>query len=336
MNTLSPICCVAGKSGGHIIPCLQFAAQDYLSQPFTPLLFISTTSALDQKIKTQFPLISDHLSLNLENVPYGKWWRIPSFTLSFFKAFAISFWYLKTHKPTRIISTGGFIGLPVCIAAKVLRIPIDLFELNVIPGKATTLLSRLSTTVFVCFKETQKYFKRPTILTNYPLRFSLADKQLSKQDALHFLELDPTKKTLCILGGSQGSEFLNNLLQQVPTALLQQYNVIHQTGIDHVQICRTFYTSSGIKAVVFAYQANLVPHYQAADFVICRAGAGTLFELLFFEKNSLIIPLETAVTDHQLDNAYAMEKAHPELFSVMRQESFKSDKSSFVQLLKGL
>ncbi len=320
MKTFSPICCVAGKSGGHIIPCLQFAVSQYLSKSSVPLLFISTSSALDQKIKTQFPLINNHLALDLENVPYQKWWRLPLFGFSFIKAFWTSFWYLKKHKPSRIISTGGFITLPVCFAAKLLRIPIDLFELNVIPGKATALVSKFATNLFVCFKEAKNYFPRPSTFTEYPLRFTKADKKFSREKVLHFLGFIPTKKVLLILGGSQGSQFLNRIIQKAPIALLNQYQIIHQTGTAEVEQCTEFYQAHNITAQVFAYQSNLVPYYQIADHVICRAGAGTLFELLFFEKQCTVIPLETFSTDHQVDNAYAMHKAHPNLFRVLRQK----------------
>jgi len=313
-----PICCVAGKSGGHIIPCLQFAKKQYLKQN-TPLLFISTTAALDKKIIAQFPEITDHLELALRNVPYWTWWKLPLFAFSFLEATWKGFWYLKKHKPSCIISTGGFVALPVCIAGKLLGIPISLFELNVIPGKAVGVLTKLATTVFICFKETQSYIKRPCVLTSYPLRFSEQDKKISPAEAKLQIGFSESKKMLLILGGSQGSQFLNNLIQQIPIALLHKYQIVHQTGAEQVTECTNFYAQNNVPAQVFAYQDNLAFYYQAADIIICRAGAGTLFEALFFEKQTIVIPLETKITDHQLDNAYAMGKMRPDLFSVVRQ-----------------
>ena len=342
-----PICCVAGKSGGHIIPCLQFAKKQYLKQNM-PLLFISTTAALDKKIVAQFPEITNHLELALRNVPYGAWWKLPLFAFSFARATWKSFWYLKKHKPSCIISTGGFVALPVCIAGKLLGIPISLFELNVIPGKAVGVLTKLATTVFICFKETQSYIKRPCVLTQYPLRFSETSKAITPAEAklqLGFSEIplrqgfgqlrSPggilAKKMLLILGGSQGSQFLNNLIQQIPITLLQTYLVVHQTGAEQVTECTNFYEKNNVDAQVFAYRDNLALYYQAADLIICRAGAGTLFEALFFEKQTIIIPLETQITDHQLNNAYAMQKMRPDLFSVLRQSDL--NKENFFSIL---
>lgn len=325
---MKSVCCVAGKSGGHIIPCLQFAMTQH---PNTPISFISTNTALDQKIKTQFPIIYDHRALDLVNVPYKRWLQLPFFLFSFLKAIVVSFWYLKKHRPTDVISTGGFIALPVCMAAKLLRIPITLFELNAVPGKATQVVSRFSDTTLVCFKEAQKYFKHKTTVTPYPLRFNAHDKQYAQKEVRQSLGLDATKKTICILGGSQGSEFLNGLIRTIPS--FKDYQIIHQTGSADVIDCQNFYTSHAIQADVFAFKANLAPYYQAADFIICRAGAGTLFEVLFFEKKCLIIPLETSITDHQLDNAQAMHKAYPHLFSVIRQQEITKNPNMFFKAL---
>ncbi len=328
----NPICCVAGISGGHIIPCLQFAKKQYAYSD-TPLLFISTTAALDKKIVAQFPEITDRFELTLRNVPYRGWWKLPLFAFSFIQATWKSFWYLKKHTPSHIVSTGGFVAVPVCIAGKLLGIPISLFELNVIPGKAVKVLTKLATTVFICFKETSTYFKRPCILTSYPLRFSEQDKKITPTEAKLQIGFSETKKALLILGGSQGSQFLNNLIQQIPIPLLQAYFIVHQTGSEQVVECIDFYARNNIDAQVFAYRDNLNFYYQAADIIICRAGAGTLFETLFFEKQTIVIPLETKITDHQLDNAYAMQRTRPDLFSVLRQGELVKDPTPLLKRL---
>lgn len=332
MTPLQPICCVAGKSGGHILPCLHFAKKQFPTS-ITSLVFISTTAALDKKIVSLFPEITNHLELAMENVPYRKWWKLPLFIFSFAKALVKSFWYLRNHQPKCVISTGGFVALPVCIAAKLLRIPIYLFELNVVPGKAVSILAKIATTVFICFNETQAFFKHPCILTPYPLRFSLADTTLTAQEARTQIHFSSTKKTLLILGGSQGSLFLNNLIQRIPIDLLARYQIIHQTGLDHINECTDFYNDHAIPAQVFAYRDNLAVYYQAADLIICRAGAGTLFEALFFKKPSIVIPLETQITDHQLENGYAMQNNYPHLFSVLRQADITAHPTVFFEKL---
>jgi len=324
MNTIQKICCVAGKSGGHILPCLSFAKQHFSSHHLS-LLFISTDATLDKKIAAQFPEINDHLKLPLQNVPYRKWWRLPFFGLSFLWSIGITLRYLKKHRPSHIVSTGGFVSLPVCLAARLLGIPILLFELNVVPGKATLFLAQFATTIFICFKETQSSFKQQCVLNAYPLRFTRDDKQRTPAQARALIGLAENKKTLLILGGSQGSHFLNTLIQKMPLDRLSLYQIIHQTGIEQVAACTDFYASHGISARVFAYRDDLAPYYQAADLLICRAGAGTLFEALFFEKKTIVIPLETYTTDHQIANAQAIHKGRPDLFTVLLQNDLTQD-----------
>ncbi len=340
------LCCVAGKSGGHILPCLQFAKDQYT--PDAQLIFISTTSTLDATVLKPFAL-TDHLALYLPSIPYKAFWRLPIFCVSTLRAFVQSVWYLKTQKPDRIISTGGFIGLPVCLAAWILRIPIDLFELNAVPGKATVALSMFATRIFICFQDAQKAFKKPCLLTNYPIRFrgpSLPSTTLKLRitETLRWTEQDKTpsqhtadinfayssdKKTILILGGSQGSEFLNATVQTLPQTLLSSCAIIHQTGQSSVAACTAFYKARNVTAHVFAYELDLAPYYQMADLIVCRAGAGTLFETMFFRKPCIIIPLETATTDHQLDNAYAIQNMHPELVTVVRQNDIRTNPELF-------
>ena len=327
------ICCVAGTSGGHIIPCLQFAYTHYkISKP--TISFISTSGKLDEKIIQQFPEIYDHLALSLPAVPYKKWWKLPFFFASFLKAIYTSFFYLKKNKPDRIVSTGGIIAVPVICAARLLHIPVDLFELNVIPGKATSFSSNLTTNVFVCFEKTKHYFKKPCTYVSYPIRFTQKDLIFNKNDIFSELTFDPAKKTLLILGGSQGSEFLNVFLQTIPLSLLKTFNIIHQTGNSYLDVCTHFYTQNGISHSVFDYKNNLAPFYHSADLVICRAGAGTLFETLFFKKQCLVIPLETTITDHQLDNAQDFAQRYPEFFTVFRQKDLITNPDLFITALQ--
>ena len=93
----------------------------------------------------------------------------------------------------------------------------------------------------------------------------------------------------------------------------------------HNENLQNFYKTIGINGTVFAYEQNLAPYYQIADLIICRSGAGTLFETLFFKKTCITIPLETTTTDHQLDNAYALQEEYPHLFYVLRQKDLQQD-----------
>ena len=223
------------------------------------------------------------------------------------------------EKPAELVSTGGYIAIPVVLAARLARIPVTLIELNAEPGKATQFLARFAQTLCICFKQTALFFTQKTELIDYPIRFS--DKPACPERTRRTLGIDTTKKVLLILGGSQGSQALNTLcidaLKQSNAS--DQLHIIHQTGTEHIQTMKEWYKQHALSATVFAYHHDLAPYYAIADKIISRAGAGALFELIHFQKQALIIPLETASTYHQLTNAYACAANHPHLIKVVRQ-----------------
>ena len=193
------------------------------------------------------------------------------------------------------------------------------------------MLAPLATNIHVCFDTAQTHFKsKKTVVSPYPLRFG--HFSLSRTSAHEQIGFDQARKTLLILGGSQGSLSLNKIIL---TCLQSQsyfgltLNIIHQTGAqDSTNWSKTYHEMS-IPAIVFDYQHDLSVYYAAADLVIGRAGAGTIFETLFFSKPCILIPLEIKGNDHQLHNAQAIARQHPELFTVIRQ----GELTNFLELL---
>ena len=317
------ICCVAGHSVGHIIPCLPLAQQAN-SDKSTTYLFFSSKKNLDSTILNSYDLDKKHITINLMNIPHKKLWQMPLFIMQFIYECTKSIGIFLKHRPEKIISTGGYISIPVCLAGKLLGIKIELYELNVAPGKAITFLSRFTPHIFICFNKTSKFFKKPTTLIPYPIRFS-GEKNNQNTKNSPFTEYVPSKKTILVLGGSQGSDFLNHQICQLISLYGSDIQIIHQTGHAHLEILTAFYKSLHLNAVVFAYQPDLAPYYHIADLVICRSGAGTLFETIFFKKPYITIPLETSTTDHQVDNAYALHNEYPKLSNVIRQKELEID-----------
>ena len=321
------ICFVAGKSGGHIIPCLTLAQQHRAKYPDANILFFSTNTPLDKKILSGSTIITKHIPLPLSRFTISQVYRYPLVALQALYSLVVSFFYLYQHKPTKLISTGGIVSIPVCCAAFVLRIPIELYELNAVPGKTIKLLSPLSQTILVVFLGAQKHFAHyPCTLTPYPVRYAREDKNIRQDAARSMLNLKQNKKTVLILGGSQGSLFLNNMvrqwLEQNPV-LHDTIQIIHQIGSHDPINWSEWYKKQSINAMVFSYQQDLAYHYIAADLVVCRAGAGTLFEVQFFNKPCIIIPLSAKTTTHQVDNARAMKNQFPNQFYLFLQDTVK-------------
>jgi UDP-N-acetylglucosamine--N-acetylmuramyl-(pentapeptide) pyrophosphoryl-undecaprenol N-acetylglucosamine transferase len=318
------ICFVAGHSGGHILPSLTRAQQLLAEKKVDRILFFSTTAPLDKKIVEGNPVITKLILLSVRGVPYQKKILFPLFVAHLATAFFISLYQLLRNKPSSIISMGGYVSLPVCLAGWLLRIPIELYELNVEPGKAIRFLAPLAHTIWILYPQTSHYLPAHKCqLTDYPVRFSSTTHRISRKEALQALHFSPERKTIFILGGSQGSVFLNTLVREWIVQSPQFHasiQIIHQTGTHDHTDWKSFYAPLGIPAIIFNYHENLAEFYQAADLVVSRAGAGTLAELHFFQKQSLIIPLETATTHHQKYNAQAFAQKNPNLFFVLPQK----------------
>ncbi len=344
------ICFVAGCSGGHIIPCLTLAQQEREKNPDMRVLFFTTNRTLDKKILANTPSVTHHIPLPLASASYGIL-KFPLFIWHLKRSFFTSLCQLQKHRPAYVLTTGSHIAIPVCLAAWVLRIPVKLFEVNALPGKTTKLLAHFTQEIFVCYTQNQQYFPaQKCIFSRYPVKFTEHEKQLSREQALRIIAqfhdttplptpLTPDQKTILVLGGSQGSLFLNQLTKKIlelDIPLRKYVQIIHQTGDLDTTNWQEFYAQHGIPALVFAYRNQMAPYYAAADLILCRAGAGTLAELIFFGKKSIVIPLETQATDHQLDNAQAAAEKHPELICVMRQNELETDTQKLVSTITRL
>ena len=279
---------VGGKSGGHILPCVARAQEMLAQTPTAKILFFTSTSSLDATILEKYSFINTIVSLPIHSFNLKKWSRMPLYCAQFVYSFLKSLFILHRYKPCMLISMGGLISLPVCLAGKLLGIPITLQELNVVPGKAVKTLAPLAKNILVCFDETRTYFApRPTHKSDYPVRFAPTLRNLTTIQAREHLGLHSDIPTLMIVGGSQGSLFLNNLVKQwiVTKPHMESLQIIHQLGNQELKEWQAFYTAHNILAHVFSFHHEIEYYYAAANVIICRSGAGTLFEILFFNKN---------------------------------------------------
>lgn len=326
------IALVAARSGGHILPGLTLARSIHQENPSRPLLFFFSKNKLDEHIASQSSLNATHIFVKLENIPYKNPLKLIVFFWHAVTAFFRALVLLRKHAIGKVISMGGYLSIPICLAAWVLRIPIELYELNVTPGKAISFLSLFAQRIHVCFKETAHYLPSKKLeLAPYPLKYEQRDKMSSSQ-AKELIGLSPHKKTILICGGSQGSVSINQLIKQwieLNSHVHSSIQIIHQTGSYDKTNWDLFYQLYRIKAVCFAYHQDMHDYYNAADVVVSRAGAGSLFEIAFFEKPCVVIPLETRATDHQKYNAYAMAHQYPHLFTVVHENHIKKNNTLF-------
>ncbi len=318
---------VASKSGGHLLPCVTNAQEIARTNNHEVALYlISTGSPLEKKIMDAHPEIQHVVPNQLPAFPGYAVWLWPSFIWHFAKYTYHTYHFLSQHPITKVISYGGLNSIPVCLCAKALKIPFELHELNVQPGLAIKFLSHFTDTIFTCFAHTAQFFTNHTcVLEKYPIRFT---DPISKNKTLYEkYTLNPAKKVILILGGSQGSTSLNELCCRT----LCEYNladiqVIHQCGNYNTQELIKKYRQAGITAFVTQFCHTMQDLYTLADCIICRSGAGTLFECIHFNRPCITIPLEIPGNNHQLANAYALEEMHPRLVKVLIQKECSQEK----------
>lgn len=332
------ICAVGGRSGGHLLPCIYYIAQKKKADPsINKTMLFYTSTDLTTSLIMRSHIINYPVSLTIAQIPYKKWYFLPSWIFQVCYSFIKSFFILLKLKPQEVMGSGGLESIPVCLAAWILRIPVILFELNAVPGKAILFLARFISPVYICFPETASYFPHnKTILTSYPVRFSQEELATSQSVALSHYQLDPYKKTIVILGGSQGSVSLNQIAIESVIQIskyCKQIQIIHQIGNDDFVKYKTLYHQHGIEGIVIPFEQHAHYLYSSADVIISRAGAGTLFEIVAFSKAACIVPLESSTTDHQKDNALALTRHYPSKLKLFDQKALENNSQTLVKAL---
>ncbi len=228
---------------------------------------------------------------------------------------------MKKLKPDVVFSKGGFVSVPVVLAAKRRHIPAVLHESDMTPGLANKIAIRGAEKICCNFPETVKHLPSgKAVLSGTPIRKELLNG--SKEKACEFTGLDGNKPILLIMGGSQGSVFVNNAVRGALDSLLSRYHIIHLCGkgkLDESLKDRKGY-------VQYEYIGDELPDlFAAADVLISRAGANAICEVLALHKPNLLIPLsKNASRGDQILNARSFEKQG---FSVvMEEEEVTSEK----------
>jgi UDP-N-acetylglucosamine--N-acetylmuramyl-(pentapeptide) pyrophosphoryl-undecaprenol N-acetylglucosamine transferase len=253
-------------------------------------------------------------SVIIKNIVCGKIRRYFSFKniIDIFKVpvgIVQSLWFLFFCAPDVVFSTGGYGSLPMAIAALVLRVPFLLQELDAVPGLVSKVTSKWALEIFTAFPDTTHFPKNKSIFVGNPIRLSLLNGDINTA-AITFA-LRQNKPLLLVLGGSQGSQTINQLILDLLPELIADFEIIHQTGLAHQKE-----TQLQAKAMLdeekqryyhcfaFLNEAQLSHALKACDLVISRAGSGAIFEIAANAKPMILIPLMGSAQDHQVKNAY--------------------------------
>jgi UDP-N-acetylglucosamine--N-acetylmuramyl-(pentapeptide) pyrophosphoryl-undecaprenol N-acetylglucosamine transferase len=294
----------ASGTGGHIYSGIALA-REFQSKGCVPIFFISNNFAsLEILNNSGF----QYVTFNMVGMPRKFSFSLVVFLIklkiSFLKALKQIF-YLN---PVVVIGTGGYLAVPVLLAAKILRKKIFIHEQNAIPGKANILLNKIVDKTFVSFSFSTKYFKNKNfVISGYPVRKDILS--VSKNDALKIFSLNDNIFTVLVFGGSFGAVKLNEVTCKAFLRFVSsnEMQVIHITGAkDFARMQKIAGVHTNYK--IFNYMHNIAYAYAACDIVISRSGAGTVFELKALEKYAVLIPYPYATDNHQYWNAKEIEK----------------------------
>lgn len=314
---------VSGSSGGHIFPALAFLDSLKKKDENVESFLVLPRKSLQDGIEVSgyrikyIPISSIRLSLDLRNI----------FSLfAFLRGSLESLFILLEFKPDIVIGFGSLVSVPMLLLASFLRIKTLIHEQNVIPGRANRFLARFCSRIAVSFQESKKYLKgyeKKTVLTGNPIRRDLI--RVDKSKALDFFGLKEDNFTLLVMGGSLASHkinivFLKALSEKTFKSRLQ---VIHLCGRKDFDLLNSGYKDLGVNFRLLDFLKEMQYAYSASDLVICRAGATTISELIFFKVPAVIVPYPYA-GGHQTANAKVLEEKGCAV--IMEDENLDSDK----------
>ena len=281
-----------GGSGGHVIPAT--ILYEHLKDQSDVLITTDKRGAKllkkeDYNIKIfNINTITKYLFL----IPFEFFYILWSIIKSFF--------FLKRNKIDILISTGGYMSLPLCVASKLLNIKLFLLEPNIVLGRSNKFLISYCQKIF-CYSDKIKNFPenfKNKIVTIPPL---LRKKfyNLSKVEKID------KKVNLLIIGGSQGARIFDTLVRNSIIKLSKKYKfkVYQQSNVNNFGNLQKTYQDNHIECELFDYNEDVSGFMQKSNVCITRAGASTLAELVFLNLPHVAIPLPTAKDNHQFENA---------------------------------
>jgi UDP-N-acetylglucosamine--N-acetylmuramyl-(pentapeptide) pyrophosphoryl-undecaprenol N-acetylglucosamine transferase len=301
-----------GGTGGHIFPIIAIIRElRKISNEFE-FFYIGPR---DEFAQTFLP----YEDVKIKWVICGKFRRylnLKSFFQNLIDLFKIpigifqTFFYLFFINPDLIFSKGGYGSLPAVISGWVLGIPIFLHESDVVPGLVNRFLGKLATEIFVSFPKTLYFPQDKMVVVGNPIRLELLKGE--KREAMEYFKISGEKPVILILGGSQGAQRINEKILMILNELLENFEIIHQTGdknFKEVELQAEGIMKKELKRYYhpfpFLKEEQLKRAYAVCDLVVARAGSGTIFEIAALGKPSILIPLPESAQDHQLKNAYS-------------------------------
>jgi len=282
-----------GGTAGHIMP--HVALLDSYKKNFDQIVYVGQKEGMEKNI------MEKQEGVKYRGITATKLVRKKIFTnllipFKLIKAIHESKVIIKEEQPNVIFSKGGFVSLPVCVAAKRYKVPVIAHESDLEMGLANKLSKPYVKVICTSFERTADKYKK-AVWTGSPMRTDMiTDKKLAREK----LNITTNKPVLVITGGSLGAKFINDKIREEIKDILRDYFVIHLTGKNNVD--ERLNSLGDYRQIDFTLDMGTI--LSSADIVISRAGSNTIFELAVMRKPMLLIPLPKGNSrGDQVDNA---------------------------------
>lgn len=296
-----------GGTGGHIFPAIAIADEIKKRNPEVEILFVGAIGKMEME---KVPA-AGYAIKGLTIAGFQRKLTFSNFLLPFkiIKSLLTARGIIKNFNPQVVVGVGGYASGPTLKAASMLNIPTLVQEQNSFPGKTNKLLAKNVSTICTAYEGLDKFFPKEKItLTGNPVRSEMVNIDGKREEAFRYYQLDPSKKTILVIGGSLGARTLNQ-------SMLNHYNLLIENDIQVLWQSGKLYFNTlqkeiegrehkNIKLVQFIDRMDLA--YAAADVVISRAGAISVSELCLIKKPVILVPSPNVAEDHQTKNAMAL------------------------------
>lgn len=295
-----------GGTGGHLFPGIA-VAQALQARGHDVLLLISE-KAVDATAAQAHP------ELKFRTVPaigLPKLWSPRALTAAwkFWTTYRATRVILRDFRADAVLGMGGFTSLPPALAGRRLGARTFIHESNAIPGKANRLTARFSDVVLLGLAECAAHFPgKLTRVVGTPLRAAML-APVDRAAAFAHFYLDPAKRTVVVMGGSQGARGVNRaMIAALPEIDAATTQLLWLTGREDEAEVRAALAGHSLRTFVAPFHSHLERAYAIADLCLARSGASSLAELAHFGIATILIPLPTAAEDHQTKNALAYSR----------------------------
>lgn len=319
-----------GGTGGHIYPAIAIANELKLQYPDAEFLFVGAKDKMEMQKVPQAGY--DIKGLWISGIQRKITIQNLMFPFKLLSSLRESYRIIKKFKPNVVIGTGGFASGAVLKVASMMKIPIVVQEQNSYPGITNKLLAKKASSICVAYEGLEKFFPKDKIkLTGNPVRQDLLDIDTKRIKSLTYFELDSTKRTLLVLGGSLGARRVNQLIAQEIDFITQLgVQVIWQCGKLYYEEYSQFNEKENVHVLAFIDKMDLA--YAAADVIISRSGASSVSELCIVGKPTIFIPSPNVSEDHQTKNALAIVEKNAAVL-LKENELQEKFKNTFADLL---